>query len=98
MFVRSTVVWMAVCVTAAVVAVSSSRLEAQGRRTAEGVAEVLYEDSADGGRLVHFLNTGTERIRLKTGPQHRHLKTGYPHPCARRDAGWGAGAGSGWGQ
>ena len=73
---RSTVVWMAVCLTAAAVAVSSSRLEAQGRRTAEGIAEVLYEDSADGGRLVHFLNTGTERIRLKTGPQHRHLKTG----------------------
>src|SRR6185503_7154906 len=75
-FVRPRVLWMAVCLATAAVAVSSFTVQAQGRRTVEGVAEVLYEDSPSGGRLLHFLNTGTERIPLNVGPHHGRLKSG----------------------
>ena len=41
---------------------------AQGRgndRDAEGTLEIFYEDSPNGNRLHHFLNTGTERMMAK---------------------------------
>src|SRR5690349_714841 len=84
MCVRARVIWLSVCLATAALAVPSSTLQAQGqsqgqaegqgRRTLEGIAEVIYEDSPGGGRLLHFLNTENERIPLKAGPTHRNLK------------------------
>jgi trimeric autotransporter adhesin len=50
---------------------------ASAPRDVEGTLEVHYEDSTDGARLTHFLNTGTERIplRFEKNPP-RHLLTG----------------------
>ena len=70
---------LVVC-AAAILLLFSQRIAAQGRggeRVVEGILEVQYEDSPNGARLTHFLNTGTERIPLHfhTNPPH-HLLTG----------------------
>jgi len=55
---------------------ASPAIEAQGQRTHEGTLEVYVEDSYQGPRLNHVLDTGTQRIPLQLGRNRKHLLSG----------------------
>ena len=68
--------WSLACCAATILllvsqGVESPKVSAQGSSPAspvldvDGTLEVLYEDSAAGARLTHYLNTGTERLPLR---------------------------------
>src|SRR4051812_3058190 len=62
--------WSLACCAATILLLASQGVESQsaapGRTVVDGTLEVHYEDSYAGARLTHYLNTGTERLALRS--------------------------------
>jgi hypothetical protein len=56
--------------------VEPTRVVAQAQSVIDGTLEVYYEDGYDGGRLRHYLNTGTERVPLRFSQNPSRLAAG----------------------